>query len=103
MDRSVLDATVFTQPSSGFSSVIPDGTRTYIIGNNALLATGALTMPPNPGDRQRVTITSKSGITLFSISPNTGQSLIGSLASLVLGGYATWQYRVSDATWYRVG
>lgn len=53
-DGGTLDQMSFTQPSTGFNQVIPDGIRFYIVGNNALLATGTLVMPPNPADAQRV-------------------------------------------------
>lgn len=99
-DGGTLDQVTFTQPSSGFSATIPNGIRYYIIGNAALLAAGTLTMPAAPVDGQRVTITSRSGITLFAINANAGQALYGGLASLA--GFATWIYRASDSSWYRI-
>lgn len=102
-DGGTLDQMTFVQPSSGFNNVIPDNIRFYIIGNGGLLAAGGATMPPNPIDGQRVTISSRSAITLFTVSANTGQTLYGGLNTLVSGGYGTWIYRASDTSWYRIG
>lgn len=101
-DGGTLDQMTFTQPSTGFSATIPDNIRFYIIGNGTLLAGGTLTMPANPVDGQRVTVSSRGAITLFTMSANTGQTLYGGLNTLVSGGFGTWIYRASDLSWYRI-
>lgn len=102
-DGGSLDQMTFVQPSSGFSNTIPNNVRFYIFGNSALLAAGTLTMPSAPVDGQRVTVSSRSVITLFTLNANTGQTLYGGLTSLGLSGFGTWVYRASDASWYRIG
>lgn len=102
-DGGSLDQMTFVQPASGFSNTIPDNTRFYIFGAPGLLAAGTLTMPPNPIDGQRVTVSSRSAITLFTLNANTGQTLYGGLTTLGLAGFGTWIYRASDTSWYRIG
>lgn len=98
-DGGTLDQMTFTAPSSGFNQVIPNNIRFYVIGNAGILAVGNVTMPANPIDGQRVTITSRSAITLFTLSANTGQSIYN---TSFLNGFGTWIYRASDTSWYRI-
>src|SRR5215217_6313574 len=78
-DGGSLDQMTFVQPASGFSNTIPDNTRFYIFGLPGLIAAGTLTMPPNPIDGQRVTVSSRSVITIFTLNANTNQTLYGGL------------------------
>lgn len=102
IDGGPLNTMTFATIASGGSSVIPDGNRFYIIGNGSLILAMSLTMPPNPVDTQRVTVSSKSAVTSFTMSANTGQTLYGGLTTILGGGFATWIYRAADTSWYRI-
>lgn len=102
-DGGPFDSASWVAPTNGFNQVIPDNTRFYIMEPVGILGAGALTMPANPKDGQRLTISSTALITLFTLSPNTGQAIKQPLTSIPLGGFGTWLWVTAKATWYRIG
>lgn len=91
-------------PLTGFSITIPTNTRSMLLNPAGTLASGTITMPPNPVvDGQFVTIASSQTITTLTVLANSGQTLNGAVTTLPLNGFATWQFNLSTTTWYRVG
>jgi len=88
--------------SSGFSLTIPDGITIAILKAATLLAAGTVTLPSNPTDGQPVTINAPKGVTLLTLTPNTGQSLSNGfvVASLGINAAARLKYSQADSTWY---
>jgi len=104
-DVEILNARNTVQyitPSTGFSQTISNTTTYLIIEPSGTLATGTVTMPASPVDGQTVTITSTQIITALTHNPNTGQTLKGALTTIPADGNATWLYKTSTTTWYRV-
>lgn len=88
--------------SSGFSSTIPDGCTIFIVNAATLLAAGTIILPLNPTDGQALSIECPKGITLLTLTPNTGQSLSNSFVVVSLGVNAAsrLKYAQINSTWY---
>jgi hypothetical protein len=70
-------------PVNGGSDTIPDNTEVFILSPASLLATYTITLPANPVTNQLLYIVSSGfGITALTLSPNTGQSIVGGITTL---------------------
>jgi trimeric autotransporter adhesin len=94
--------TDLTAPATGFTYTVPNGTASALINPAGTLATGTINMPAVPTDGQKLTIASSQQITALTMSGN-GNTLLGALVTIGANGFATWQYRASNTTWFRVG
>ena len=92
----------YVTPATGFSNTIGNTTGTYIIEPAGTIATGTITMPASPVDKQKVTILSSQTITALTHSPNAGQTLKGALTTLAINTSGQWEYKASNTTWYRI-
>jgi len=92
----------YTTPVTGFTSTVANTTGMYIMEPVADLATGTITMPVTPVNKQRVTLSSTQNITALTHNPNTGQTLRGAATSLTANTPVTWVYRQANLTWYRI-
>lgn len=97
--------------TSGTSATVNNGAGTVFMDMASLAATFTLTMPSAPSDQDIVailsggTITSGTVVTLFTLSANSGQTILGtalSATALVIGTIPTYQWRNSTAQWYRL-
>lgn len=100
--NGVLQSYDYQVLTTGFSYTFPAGTQVLIINPAGTLATGTITMPSTPADGMTVRFSSSQIITALTVSPNSGQSIVGAVTSLVLGGSAQYLYRQSNTTWYRI-
>ncbi|MBL6938825.1 MAG: DUF2793 domain-containing protein [Alphaproteobacteria bacterium] len=99
-----VDLSYFYQaPASGFSLTIPDATGLLLLDPATTLATGAITMAPNPRDGQVCRIASSQAITALTLAANTGQTLSAALTTLAAGAFAEYTYRGANSSWYRTG
>ncbi len=87
-------------PQTGFSITIADGTSMLILDPAGTLATGTITMPPNPVEGATIRIKSTQTVTSLTLSGNSGQSLKGSPGTIIPGQIIEATYRASDTTWY---
>src|ERR1700690_1799725 len=94
--------TDLTAPATGFTYTVPNGTASALINPAGTLATGTINMPAVPTDGQKLTSASSQQITALTMSGN-GKTLLGALVTIGANGFATWQYRASITTWFRVG
>jgi len=97
--------------------VITSGTSATVTGGNYLVTFDfstatinyTLTLPASPNDLDQVaiesggTLTTGKEINSFTVSPNSGQSIVGTntVSTLDVGGYYIYQYRAANSTWYR--
>lgn len=97
--------------TSGSSATINNGAGTVIMDMASLAASFTLTMPSTPSDQDIVailsggTITSGTVVTLFTLSANSGQTILGtalSATALIVGTIPTYQWRNSTSQWYRL-
>jgi hypothetical protein len=92
--------TDFQTPTTGFSITLADVAFHVVLVPAGTLATGTITMPAAPFDGQIVNIRSTQIITALTVSPNSGQTVLGSPTTLAAGGIAEAIYRASNTTWY---
>lgn len=90
-------------PATGASVTISDHISSLRIKPAGTIATLTVVMPANPIDGHIVHIYSTQIVTTLTMSPNSGQTLVGALASFTANGFGTWQYVTADTTWYRIG
>jgi hypothetical protein len=57
-------------------------------------------MPAAPADGMVITVESTQIITALTLSPNTGQSIVGVPATLFANQPLSYVYRLSNTTWY---
>lgn len=74
----------------------------YIHGT--VIAAHTLTFPAAPIDKQRMRISAGAGaVTALTLAPSGAETIRGAPAALAADGFAEWQYRLADTTWYRTG
>lgn len=87
-------------PASGVT-VNADGSDGLVINNASLLLALTVNFPASPKDGQRFFLASRAAITALSLSASPG--IIGTLSTLIAGGYGTWVYSSTAGLWVRVG
>lgn len=97
-DQSV---TYLDNPTTGFSTTIPNESNALSIRGAVTLATGTVTMPAAPIDGQMVSISSTQTITAFTLNPNAGHTLDAAPSTLGAGptGTLRYRYRASLLKW----
>jgi len=110
-DTGNLPVIVSEVATTGFSFTFVDTTDLLIINGTATMATGSITLPPNPVNRKVITVASNQIIKALTVLPNTGQTLNNAPTCLNLGlntpgaisGFGfSFVYRAADTTWYRI-
>lgn len=95
--------TSYQTPLTGFTITVSNTTGTLVLDPAGTLASGTITMPTSPTDKQIVRISSTQTITALTVSANTGQTIKGAVTTLAANGFASWIYRSTNTTWYRIG
>lgn len=90
-------------PLTGFTITVPNLVSFLYLNPAGTLATGTLTMMPNPSDGQRFCLQDTQTQTAITVTANTGQSLGGIAAptALVANTRYCWFYNRPLATWIR--
>ena len=87
--------------TTGWTFTMANGQTNYFIQPAGTLATGVLTLPPNPGDGQRACFLSTQTQTAITWTANTGQSLSNAPTAGVAMVPQCMQFSATTATWYR--
>lgn len=87
--------------ANAFSVTIPNNCSSYTINPAAPLASGTVTMPATPIDRQELWIQTTATITAFTLHPNAGQVLLNAPITLNSGAGIFYFYNAALATWIR--
>lgn len=90
-------------PLTGFTITIGNTDNILIIEPAGTLATGTIIMPASPTNGQVVRISSTQVVTALTVSANTGQTIKDAVTTIAANGFASWVYRSTDTTWYRIG
>jgi len=97
--------------TSGSTSTVANGSGTVFIDPGSTLAALTLTLPSAPSDQDIITIlfggtlTSGTVVTLFTLLPNSGQTILGTALTAAAALFTScfkFQYRRSNTTWYRL-
>lgn len=87
-------------PSTGFNITVGAGIGLQLLSPAGTLLAGTVKMPAAPVNGQVLRIKTTQAITTLTLSPNTGQSLLGAIPTLALGGGIECIYQTSNTTWY---
>ena len=93
----------YNVPVTGFSYTGANTTGVLVLDPAGVLATGTVVMPAAPTANQTFTVSSTQVVTALTISPNAGQTVAGAITTIAANGYASWVYRSTNTTWYRIG
>ena len=85
---------------TGFSVQFPQDTGILLIKSAAQLASGTVTLPASPVDRQQVTIAATQGVKSLAIVAASGQSVVNAPTSLGAGSAVSYWFSEPDAAWY---
>jgi len=102
-DPAIVGTTYVYTPLTGTSQAIPSDAEAVIIDPAGTIAALTLVMPETPYDGQELTLTFDAVVTALTMTPGTGQTLKGALTAGAVAGFATWRYRATGTTWWRVG
>lgn len=92
----------FVVPLTGFSLTAGNSTSLLFLNPAGTLATGTVTMAPNPSDGQVFAIESTQTQTALTVTANTGQTVGGTaVTALVANTKVAWFFNKSLATWFR--
>lgn len=87
-------------PSTGFSQTIANNTDTLAIHGASTLATGTITMPASPVDGHVQNIITDVTITALTLSPNTGQTLCGTIPTTMTADTPfKYKWSATDSNW----
>lgn len=88
--------------ASAGSTTISNNINTLVLHAGGTLTSYTVTMPAAPLDGQIVAITCNNAITIFTLSGNSGQTVVGAPSALSLGSGLRYQYVLADTAWYPV-
>lgn len=99
---SIADIGQRYTPLSGDTILVPTGVTLVKVDLGALIALLNITFPANPVDNQRLTISSRSPITVLNLNGN-GATINGGIATLVANSWARYSYDLASNSWFRTG
>lgn len=88
-------------PCSGFT-IVELISGITIITSSSTLASIAIELPPTSIDNTQVCLTTSQAITSLTWHPQTGTTIIGTPASLGLGGTVAYVFDMATNTWYPI-
>lgn len=90
----------YQQPTNLFTLTPAAGVGRLLLDPAGALAAGTITMPASPVDGQLLIIQSSQIVSALTLSANAGQSILGALSTIALGGRIECLYRAASTTWY---
>ena len=98
VQNALLTSTQYVVPTTG-TTITADGSSVLLLDPAGTLLALTVTMPATPIDKQRFTVSTSQVITGLTI---TG-TIVGTLTTMALGGFACFQWNATAAKWFRVG
>lgn len=103
MGAGMIDRSASVQsPTTGFSITIANNTSTLLLTPAGTLASGTITMPSAPADKQVVRFCSSQAVTSLTVSPNSGQSISNAPTSAAPGQGFSFVYNLATTSWLRL-
>jgi len=88
-------------PTTG-QTVNADGSDILQITPAGLLLTLTVVFPASPTNLKMFLLASTQTLTTLTLNGN-GNTVLGTLATLAIGGFAAWYFSTTDASWVRCG
>lgn len=96
---SNIVVTQYSQPTTGQTVAANPGVQMLFIDPAGSLLALTVTLPDSPVDGQVFSMSSSQAITTLTI---TG-TIVGTLTTMALGGFARFCYSSTATKWFRVG
>ena len=96
--------TALYAPTAGFNYQLPNFTGIVILTPATALATGTITLPASPKDKQQIQVASTQDILSITIAVVTGQVVLNaplSISSRTRQGFS-FIFVAANSTWYRL-
>lgn len=91
----------YVAPATGNTVIAnTNGYTRLLIDPAGTLATLTITMPSSPQDGDRLEISSSQVLTALTIS---GGTIVGTLTTLAVAGFASFVFSATGSKWFRVG
>lgn len=88
-------------PSTGFVIAAADGKGILLLDPAAGLASGQVGLPPNPIDKQQFQMSTTLAIATVTVT-SAAATVKNPTFSMAAGSGATYYYRASNTTWYKI-
>lgn len=90
-------------PVTGFAHTIPNATGLCLLTPAGTLASGTLTLPTRASDGFCQELLSTQTVTALTVSPSSGQTIVGATAiALSAGVKVVYFFVASTSTWYKM-
>lgn len=99
---AILESLSFRTVVTTFSETFAATQDIMILFAAGTLAAGTVIMPAAPFDGTVVRITAGMTVTALTVSPNTGQSIVGAPTTILVTTPYGFVYRSANTTWYRI-
>lgn len=96
------EAVTITTPITGFTITINNWQTIQVLTPAGTLATGTITMCAGPVDNQEINVSTSQTVTALTVSPNSGQSIVGAPTTLAANTGFRMIYNANATTWYRL-
>jgi hypothetical protein len=99
--RGQADQSALVQiPINAFNLVIENNQKTLILNPAGTLATGTVTTPPNPIDKQEIRVCTSQTITALTVAPSAGQTISNAPTTLLAGTGFSLIYNLATTKWF---
>jgi hypothetical protein len=88
-------------PATGFAIAAAKGVMQLVLNPAGTLATGTLTLPPNPGDNQPFTAMTSQTITALTVNTSDGTSIAAPPTTLSNTSAIKLRFQAAANTWFR--
>jgi hypothetical protein len=78
-----------------------DTKQDVVILQNGTAVSLEIVFPANPIDGQRFTVS--GGLAVTTLTLTSAKTVIGSVATLAIGGFGSWMYDITADKWFRIG
>jgi hypothetical protein len=91
----------YQQPASGATLTASAYLAAYVVDPAGTIAALTVVTPPSANDGQFFEVSTTHAITALTVSPTSGQSVIGGSLAVAANAGAGWRFRTANNTWYR--
>lgn len=90
----------YATPTTGSTVTVVTGTTALLLNPAGTLVALTVALPSSPVDGQSITIATSQILSALTVS---GGTLVGTLTTMALGGFARLVYGATAGVWFRAG
>lgn len=96
------DAYEYFELEEAGSSTVGDNSGSVMLGGPGPVLAYTITLPRSPRDGQEIVIASSQQVSVLTLSAPIG-SIVGSIGTILKGGFACFKWVLKTSQWYRIG